>query len=107
MITVPDELGTETDELLNQRLTQKGRERKHQYSKKLDSKKQKRSEKQRVDSIEKYFAQKRRSEQLTSSRGGVVEPPSCRADSVAGSTLALFGEGAQGLAGGVGCSMFC
>jgi hypothetical protein len=41
MIMVPDELGTEAGEFLNQRLTKKDRERKRQYSKKLDSAKQK------------------------------------------------------------------
>jgi hypothetical protein len=41
MITVSDELGTEADEFLNQRLMKKDKERRHQYSQKLDSAKQK------------------------------------------------------------------
>jgi hypothetical protein len=41
IFTVPDELGTEADEFLNQRLIKKDRERKRQYSQKLDSTKQK------------------------------------------------------------------
>jgi hypothetical protein len=44
---------------------------------------------------------------LTSSKRGVEELPNCRVGSVIDSTLALFGEGTRGLAGGVGASAFC
>jgi hypothetical protein len=46
-------------------------------------------------------------ETLTSSNEGVEEIPGNRIGSLDGSTLALFGEEARGLAGGVECSTFC
>jgi hypothetical protein len=54
-----------------------------------------------------FGTQKKRSEELTSSIEGVVELPIGKVGSLAGSTLALLGEGARGLAIGVGCSMSC
>ena len=46
MVTVPDELGTETNKLLHQRLEKKSRERKINIGiEKFDSNKQKRSKK--------------------------------------------------------------
>jgi hypothetical protein len=50
---------------------------------------------------------KKESEKLTSSNEGVEELPGNRIGSLDGSTLALFGEEAWGLAGGVECSTSC
>jgi hypothetical protein len=50
---------------------------------------------------------KEKTETLTSSNEGVEELPGNRMGSLDGSTLALFGEEARGLAGGVECSTFC
>jgi hypothetical protein len=46
---VPDELGTEADEFLNQRLMKKDKDRRHQYSQKRGKQWKK------VDSIGKYL----------------------------------------------------
>jgi len=106
MVTVPDELGTETNKLLHQRLQKKSRERKINIGiEKFDSNKQKRS-KNRGESTALKNLEHKRSE-LTSSIEGVVELSIGKVGSLANSTLALFGEGARGLAIGVGCSMSC
>ena len=53
------------------------------------------------------MSKKEKIETLTSSNEGVEESPGNMLVSLDGSTLALFGEEARGLAGGVKCSTFC
>ena len=53
------------------------------------------------------MSKKEKIETLTSSNEGVEESPGNMMVSLDGSTLALFGEEARGLAGGVKCSTFC
>jgi hypothetical protein len=60
MVTIPDELGTETNKLLHQRLQKKSRERKINIGiEKFDSNKQKKQKKRGVNSIEIFGTQKR------------------------------------------------
>jgi hypothetical protein len=61
---------------------------------------QKRKGKERFRVVKKLGRQKNKNSRLTSSKGGVAEPPA-KLNSSPSSTLALFGEEARGLVAGV------
>jgi hypothetical protein len=87
-------LGTETEKFIHQRL-ERYKERKIKYS---------------MEKVRRQQAKKRKrttKEKLTSFNEEVVKPPLNWVGSSTDSTLALFGEGARGLAAGAVSSTPC